>query len=241
MTIRTIIVDDEELARRGIKSLLNRFTDVEVIAECCNGREAIDAIRHQVPDLVFLDVQMPGKNGFEVMAECGELHRPYVIFVTAYDQYAIQAFDVDALDYVLKPLDEQRFTDALGRARRELARARDDRSMNVIDRITVKANGKLVVLKLKDIDWVEAEQDYVSLHVGSKTYLLRDTIAALEEQIAPAGFVRIHRSTLLNVDRVRELHPLTKGEYTVILHNGTELKLSRNYRDAVEKLTGYGV
>jgi two-component system, LytTR family, response regulator len=212
-----------------------------VIAECCNGREAIDAIRHQTPDLVFLDVQMPGKSGFEVMEECGELHRPYVIFVTAYDQYAIQAFNVDALDFVLKPLDEQRFTDAVGRARRELSRLRDDRPPVVIDRITVKANGKLVVLKVKDIDWVEAEQDYVSLHVGAKTYLLRDTIAALEEKVGPAGFVRIHRSTLLNVDRVRELHPLTKGEYTVILHNGTELKLSRNYREAVEKLTGYGV
>lgn len=237
MIIRTIIVDDEDLARRGIKSLLTKHSDVEVISECSNGREAIEAIRREMPDLVFLDVEMPGKSGFEVMAEGVVDRKPYVIFVTAYDRYAIRAFDVDALDYVLKPLDEQRFEDAVERARRALLKSQP---RTPLDRITVKSSGKLLVIKLKEIDWIEAVEDYVSLHVGTKSYLVRDTIAAIEERIGPAGFVRIHRSTLLNLDRVRELHPLTKGEYAVILQDGTQLKLSRNFRGAMEKLTGSG-
>jgi two-component system LytT family response regulator len=237
MIIRTIIVDDEDLARRGIKSLLTKHSDVEVISECSNGREAIEAIRRETPDLVFLDVEMPGKSGFEVMAEGVVDSKPYVIFVTAYDRYAIRAFDVDALDYVLKPLDEQRFEDAVERARRALLKSQP---RTPLDRITVKSSGKLLVIKLKEIDWIEAVEDYVSLHVGTKSYLVRDTIAAIEERIGPAGFVRIHRSTLLNLDRVRELHPLTKGEYAVILQDGTQLKLSRNFRGAMEKLTGFG-
>jgi two-component system LytT family response regulator len=250
MNIRAIVADDEDLARRGIRTLLRRWADVEVVAECANGREAVDAIQEMSPDLVFLDIEMPGKNGFDVMAECATEDKPYVIFVTAYDQYALKAFDVHALDYVVKPVDEPRFDAAVERARQALARARDSlvgrrfamlAETRALDRITVRCGGRLVVLRIAEIDWVEAEQDYVSLHVGPKTYLLRDSIGALAERLASAGFVRIHRSTLLNVERVRELHPLSKGEYTVVLIDGSQHKLSRNYREAIEKLTGYGL
>jgi two-component system, LytTR family, response regulator len=250
MSIRAIIVDDEDLARRGIRTLLRRWPDVEVVAECANGREAVDAIQEMAPNLVFLDIEMPGKNGFDVMAECQMEHKPYVIFVTAYDRYALKAFDVHALDYVVKPIDEPRFDAALGRARHALAQARDSlvgrrfamlAETRTLDRITVRSGGRLVVLRIADIDWVEAEQDYVSLHVGPKTYLLRDSIGALAERLASSGFVRVHRSTLLNVERVRELLPLSKGEYTVVLNDGTQHKLSRNYREAIERLTGYGL
>jgi two-component system LytT family response regulator len=250
MSIRAIVADDEDLARRGIRTLLRRWPDVEVVAECANGREAVDAIQELSPDLVFLDIEMPGKNGFDVMAECAAEQKPYVIFVTAYDQYALKAFDVHALDYVVKPIDEPRFDAALERARQALAQARDSlvgrrfamlAETRTLDRITVRCGGRLVVLRIAEIDWVEAEQDYVSLHVGAKTYLLRDSIGALAERLASAGFVRIHRSTLLNIERVRELHPLSKGEYTVVLNDGSQHKLSRNYREAIEKLTGYGL
>ena len=250
MNLRALLVDDEELARRGMRTLLRRWADVEVVGECANGREAVAAIHEKSPDLVFLDIEMPGKNGFDVMAECETPDRPYVIFVTAYDQYALQAFDVHALDYVTKPIDEVRFDAALDRARQALATARDSligrrfallAESRALDRITVRCAGRLVVLRIAEIDWVQAQQDNVSLHVGVKTYLLRDSIGALADRLAAAGFVRIHRSTLLNVERVRELHPLSKGEYTVVLSDGSAHKLSRNYREALEKLTGYGL
>jgi len=261
MTLRAMIVDDEELARRGLRVLLERTPDVEVIAECVNAREAIEAIQADPPDLVFLDVQMPGQSGFDVIEAVGADHCPYIVFVTAFDEFALRAFDVHALDYLLKPVDEQRFKLALERARSALRNAHDGllgrrlaklaadlghapaspAAVQIPDRIPVKTGGRVVVIRVADVDWVKAEHDYVSLYVGTKSWLVRDTIAAIETRFASAGFVRIHRSIIVNVDRVRELRPLEKGEYRVVLQNGVELKLSRNFRAALERLAGVGV
>jgi two-component system LytT family response regulator len=258
MTIRTLIVDDENLARRGIRSLLRRAEDVEIVAECQSGREAIEFIVHSGPDLVFLDIQMPGKTGFEVISEIGPIRCPYVIFVTAFDKFALQAFDVHALDYLLKPINEDRFFEALSRARTALSGARDealirrmaeaaaglpkgqsaDPAPGMLDRLPVKSNGKVIAVRVADIDWVEADDDYVLLHTGEKSWILRETIANLEVRLASAGFVRIQRSALVNVDRVRELKPYSKGEYGVLLLNGKELRLTRTYRAAIERLVG---
>ena len=257
MTMRAIIVDDEELARRGIRALLARATDVEVIAECGNAREAIEAIRADPPDLVFLDVQMPGKSGFDVITEINVTRCPYIVFVTAHDDFAIRAFEVHALDYLLKPLNERRFELTLERARKAMANAHegsvgrrlaqlaanlgDTAAPLGADRIPVKAGGKVVVIRIADVDWVKAEHDYVSLFIGNKSWLVRETIASIERRFANAGFVRIHRSTLVNVDRVRELRPLPKGEFQVILQDGIGLKLSRNFRGALTRLAGAAV
>jgi two-component system LytT family response regulator len=261
MTIRALIVDDEDLARRGLRTLLRRADDVQIVGECRNGREAIEAITHAEPDLVFLDIQMPGKTGFDVIAEIDEGKCPFVIFVTAFDKFALRAFDVNAVDYLLKPVNEERFFAALSRARAALSSTRDNllirrflqaaaefrqpRAGNganaAIDRIPVKVNGKVVVVRIADIDWIEADHDYVLLHVGEKSWILRETIATLEMRLALAGFVRIHRSALVNVDRVRELHPRSKGEFDVVLSDGKQLKLTRNYRSAVERLVGLDI
>jgi two-component system LytT family response regulator len=251
-------VDDENLARRGIRSLLRRADDVEIVAECQSGREAIEYIVRSGPDLVFLDIQMPGQTGFEVISEIGLNTCPYVIFVTAYDRFALQAFDARALDYLLKPINEDRFYKALSRARAALLSVRDGslirqvaqaaasspagHSGNVtiasVDRLPVKANGRIIPMRVADIDWIEADDDYVLLHAGDKSWILRESISNLEPRLALCGFVRIHRSILVNVDRVRELHPLLKGEFNVILVDGTQLKLTRTYRTAIEQLVG---
>jgi two-component system, LytTR family, response regulator len=203
-------------------------------------------------------VQMSGKSGFQVLEEIGLQVRPYIIFVTAYDHHALKAFDVRALDYLLKPFSEARFDEALDRARGALSHAQGaaqasaapaapaapgvTHARGAIDRIAVKtSDGRIMVLRLNEVDWVEAHQDYVALHVGSKAWLVREAIGALELRLAPLGFVRIHRSTLLNVDRVRELRSLSRGEFMVVLFDGTERKLSRNYRSALDRLAGYGL
>ena len=258
MTMRAIIVDDEELARRGIRALLKRAGDVEIVSECGSGEEAIRAISATEPELVYLDIQMQGKTGFDVIAALPETKCPHVIFVTAFDRFAVRAFEIHALDYLLKPVNEERFNASLARARAAVAGARDDSmirrfwqmtkelraspaqnsSSSMADRIPVKTHGRVMIVNVAEIDWVEADGDYVSVHVGAKSWLLRETIAAAEARLALSGFVRIHRSTLVNIYRVRELLPLSKGEFTVVLLDGTELKLSRNYRFALERLLG---
>ena len=258
MTLRAIIVDDEDPARRGIRALLKRAGDVEIVSECGSGEEAIRAINAAEPELVYLDIQMPGKTGFDVIGALPETKRPHVIFVTAFDRFAVQAFEVHAFDYLLKPVNEARFNESLARARAAIAGARDDSmlrrfwqmtqelraapgqnsSASMADRIPVKSQGRVVIVNVAEIDWVEADGDYVSVHVGAKSWLLRETIAAAEARLGLSGFVRIHRSTLVNIYRVRELLPLSKGEFTVVLLDGTELKLSRNYRFALERLLG---
>jgi two-component system LytT family response regulator len=252
--IRTIIADDEELARRGLRALSQRYEDLELICECRNGRETVDAIHRHRPDLVFLDVQMPGMTGFDVICAIADAQRPNVVFVTAYDKFALRAFEVHALDYLLKPVNEERFDAALSRVREAMSHATDNAIVqrvrqvaadlqvatprSTVDRLPIKVNGRIIVIRLADIDWIEADRDYVSVHVGSKSWLMRETIAAVELRLALAGFVRIHRSALVNAERVKELRPLDKGEYMVVLNDGTELKLSRNYRASVERLVG---
>jgi two-component system LytT family response regulator len=255
VTLRIAIVDDEELARAGIRARLLRSPDVEIVAECGNGREAVAALRRHAPHIVFLDVQMPGKSGFDVIEEVGWGALPHVIFVTAHDRYAIQAFDVNALDYLLKPIDDERFDVALQRAREAVARDRDSnleqRLASVVadlrsenhraresDRIVVRSAGRVVFVKTSEIDWVEAAGDYVTLHVGKKSWLLRETIAEMEKKLEAKGFTRIHRSTIVNTERIGEMHPLDNGEYRLVLRDGTELKLSRSHRYHLQGLMG---
>jgi two-component system LytT family response regulator len=255
--IRTVIADDEELARRGLRALSQRHEDLELICECRNGQETVDAIHRHRPDLVFLDVQMPGKTGFDVISAIADAERPHVVFVTAYDKFALRAFEVHALDYLLKPVNEERFDAALAHVRKAISHATDNAivqrvrqvaadlqvaaspsMVSAADRLPIKANGRIIVIRLADIDWIEADGDYVSVHVGDKSYLMRETIAAVELRLALSRFVRIHRSALVNAERVKELRPRDKGEYTVVLSDGTELKLTRNYRASVERLVG---
>ncbi len=258
MTIRTLLVDDEELARRGLRVRLERAGDIAVVGECANGGEAIAAIGKLAPDLVFLDVQMPEVSGFDVIAGLDPKRAPHIIFVTAFDQYAVKAFEVNALDYLLKPIDDERFAQALRRAREALASSRDESfgaRLNAgvasfqqgaamrpgSDRLAIPTGDRVVVLRIAEIDWVEASGNYVSLHIGKKAWLLRETIAAMDQRLAPHGFARIHRSTLVNVERVAELRALANGEFAVLLRCGRELKLSRSFRHALGMLSGGGV
>lgn len=256
--MRVMIVDDEELARRGIRSRIQGSRDVEIVAECSNGREAIEALRRTYADLVFLDVQMPGKSGFDVVEAIGCDAFPYVIFVTAHDRYAIRAFEVNALDYLLKPIDDERFDVALRRARESLARRRDSdvgrRLASVLgevapggshtpaksrsNRMVVRSGGRVTFVKVPEIDWIEAAGDYVTLHLGKKTLLMHETITRLESRLTPDGFARIHRSTIVNMEKIAEMRALDNGEYRVLLRDATELKLSRNYRYALQRFMG---
>jgi len=258
MTIRTLLVDDEDLARRGLRTRLERATDIEIIGECVNGTEAIEAIGRTSPDLVFLDVRMPEASGFDVVQALGGETVPYIIFLTAFDEYAINAFEVHALDYLLKPVDDKRLELALTQARSALLARRDgsfgrhvaeavadwERSGIAVtprtasERIAVPTAEGVTVIRVTDINWVEAAGNYVSLHTDRKSWLLRETIATLDHRLASQGFARIHRSALVNLDRVVELRTLGGGDYTVILRDGTELKLTRSHRACVWKLLG---
>ena len=252
MTISTLIVDDEPLARDRIKRFLRDEEGIRLIGECKNGAEAIDAINRENPELVFLDIQMPEKNGFDVIKALGEKHLPTIIFVTAYDQYALQAFDVHALDYLLKPFNRERIRRAVARAREHIDHKRlgniDERlnaliadirgEKKFLDRLVVKAVGRVFFLKTDEIDWIEAAGNYVKLHVGRDSHMIRETMNGIESKLDPAKFLRIHRSTVVNIDRIKELQPLFHGEYAVILRNGTKLTLSRSYRDRLDQLMG---
>ena len=252
MKIRTLIADDEPLARERLRKLLEEEAELEVIGECSNGREAVTAIKKDQPDLVFLDVQMPELDGFGVLAKLAGEKLPAVIFVTAHDKFALQAFEVHALDYLLKPFDRQRFQKALRRAldhiKRDQAGELKERLSSLLGdlksdakypaRMAVKSSGRVIFLKIEDIDWIEAADNYVSLHIGAESHLHRETMSALEERLPPNKFLRISRSTIVNVDRIKELQPLFHGEYSVILRNGTRLTLSRSYRDKLNHLMG---
>jgi len=251
---RALIVDDEPLARERLRQLLASEADVEVIGECVDGASAIQVIREQAPDLVFLDVQMPGVDGFGVLAALPAEARPGVIFVTANDQFALRAFDVHAVDYLLKPFDKERFQTAL---RRGLTRVQRSQAQQLhtqinallaevrpadkaprVERFAVKSSGRVLLVKIEDIDWIEAADNYVSLHVGGEEHLHRETMAAMEDLLPPDRFMRISRSTIVNLDRIKELQPMFHGEYTVILRNGTRLTLSRSYREKLGQLLG---
>ncbi|MCI0485840.1 MAG: LytTR family DNA-binding domain-containing protein [Blastocatellia bacterium] len=249
---RVLIVDDEPLARRRIRKLLSNDPEIEVIGDCGNGREAVKAISEQSPDLVFLDVQMPEMDGFAILESLPPEQVPFVVFVTAHDQYALRAFDVYALDYLLKPFDRRRFDKALQRAKAQIRKERGSdlgrRTIALLEelrakssheeRVVIKAGGRVFFLKAEDIDWIEAEGKYVRLHVGSKSYLLREAISAMEAQLDSKKFLRIHRSTIVHIDRIRELQPWFHGEYRVILNDGTQLVLSRGCRKKLGDLLG---
>jgi two-component system, LytTR family, response regulator len=248
--IRTLIADDEPLARRGVRLLLEKDSGVEIVGEATGGIEAADLILRLRPDLVFLDVQMSGCDGFETLMRVGQEAAPVVIFVTAYDEYALKAFDFNAVDYLLKPYDDARFAAALERARELVIRKRKDgvdtRLTRLIehlegesrDRILLKSSGEIIFLKTSEIDWIEAEGDYVKFHVTGRTHLMRGTMTSLEERLDPNRFIRIHRSTIVNVDRLRKLSPSFEGEYAVVLQDGTKLRLSRGYQDRIRSLLG---
>jgi two-component system LytT family response regulator len=250
--IRTVIVDDEAPARNRLRQLLKDEKDFQIVAECANGRQAVESIQRDKPDLIFLDVQMPRLTGLEVceavLARGAQL--PMVIFVTAYDSYALQAFEIHALDYLLKPFDRDRFLKALRHVRQQLAgtanRDADSRLAAVLadlrggtkksDRIVFKQNGRVIFLRTETIDWVEADGNYVRLHAGPDSHYFRETLASIEAQLAPEKFMRISRSIIVNLDRVKELQPLFYGDYVVILHNGSRLNMTRNYRDRLEAI-----
>lgn len=251
-SVRTLVVDDESLARERILDMLARDPEIEVIGECANGQEAIETIESLSPDLIFLDVEMPGIDGFGVLEALSPNRIPTIIFVTAYDQYAVRAFEVFALDYLLKPFDQERFDLALARAKRNLSTARSE-SLNQrildaleeirtkpvhLERLVIKMNGHVFFVKADEIDWLEAEGNYVRLHTGKESYLLRDTISALETQLDPKRFIRVHRSAIVNIDRITELQPWFHGEYRIILQEGVQLTLSRTYRDKLHELLG---
>jgi two-component system, LytTR family, response regulator len=227
--IRTMIVDDEPLARASVISLLERDAETEIVGECGSGTEAIDAIRATRPDLLFLDVQMPGCNGFDVLEQLGTAAPRAVIFLTAYDRYALKAFETCALDYVLKPFDDSRFAKALERAKAVL-RDRGDRQ----SRLMVKSAGRVTILKTGEIDWIEAADYYACLHVGGRTHLLRRSLAELEEDLDKTMFCRIHRSTIVNLERVRTMQTDLNGDYEICLTDGTRLRLSRTYREQMQ-------
>ncbi len=245
MTLRTLIVDDEPLARERVKRFLRDESDVEIIGECGNGNDAVSVIKAEKPDLVFLDIQMPEKTGFEVIRSLNSKSLPTVIFVTAYDQYALQAFEVHALDYLLKPFTRDRIHRAVARAREHIEGKRqgglDERLFALIadlkqekkylERLVVKTTGRVFFLKTDEIDWIEAAGNYVKLHSGRESHMIRETMNGIEAKLDPDKFLRIHRSTVVHIDRIKELHPMFSGDYAVILRDGTELALSRNYRE----------
>jgi two-component system LytT family response regulator len=249
--IRVLLVDDESLAREMLREMLQDDPQVTIVGESCNGHEALEAIRTHSPDLIFLDVQMPELGGFEVLEALGK-DIPQVIFVTAYDQYAVRAFEVHALDYLLKPFDQERFDISWQRARTQILRDRDggtDQRIlallqemkagnKYLERLVIKASGRIYFLETSEIDWIEAEGNYVSVHSGKKSHLLRETISSLEAQLDPKKFLRIHRSSIVRIDRIQELQPWFHGEYRIILQNGTQLTLSRNYRDKLQEALG---
>jgi two-component system LytT family response regulator len=226
--IRALVVDDEPLARSNVTVLLRRDPEIEVVGECGSGMEAIAEIRGSKPDLVFLDVQMPECDGFDVLEMLGGEMPPAVVFVTAYDQYALRAFEAGALDYLLKPFDNARFDRALGRAKERIAHDRNPTP--VMEKFVVKSAGQVSFLKASEIDWIEAADYYSCLHVGARTHLLRRSMAELDEELDQMVFCRIHRSTIVRLDRVRGMKLNESGEYDVLLEDGTKLRLSRRYR-----------
>jgi two-component system LytT family response regulator len=234
--IRTLIVDDEPLARSNLAVLLRLDPEIEIVRECGSGAEAVAEIRKAKPDLVFLDVQMPECDGFDVLELLGQDLPPAVVFVTAYDQYALRAFEAGALDYLLKPFDNARFDRALDRAKQRITRDKDP--PRKLDRLAIKSIGQVLFVKVSEIDWIEAADYYACLHVGPRTHLLRRRMSELEQELDPVVFSRIHRSTIVNLDRVRGLKLREDGEYEVLLEDGNRLRMSQRYRKQLQSRMG---
>ena len=250
MMLRLLIVDDEPVARRRLRRLVHEIGDIDIAGESGDGASAVSAIRTLKPDIVLLDVQMPEMDGFQVLTAIGRETLPAVIFVTAFDQYALRAFEVHALDFLLKPVSAEKLAGALERARTRIAERRgarvDPRVLALLDdlasrrrflsRLPVKLRGKLVVIDLADVDWIEAADNYVTLHVGGNAYPARETMSRLERELDPERFVRIHRSAIVQVDRIKELLPDFHGDFVVVLRHGARVTLSRTYRRKVEAI-----
>jgi len=250
MTLRALIVDDEPLARQRIVDLLGEDEAVQVLGECEDATEALEAIARLAPDVVFLDIQMPGMDGFELLSLLDD-PRPMVVFTTAFDTYAVRAFDEHAVDYLLKPIDADRFRTALARVRESVLHPREDWTVRVrellarldrqpktLRRIVVKEPGRVFFVDTRDVDWFEAAGNYVRVHAGEDSHLIRMTMQALEERLEPRAFVRVHRSTIVNVARVAELQATFHGEYDVVLRNGTKLGMQRAYHDRLRAALG---
>ena len=250
MKTRTLIADDEPLARERLRQLLSEQPEIELIGECADGRQAVEAIHKNSPDLIFLDIQMPELNGFEVLEAISAEPMPVIVFVTAHDQFALKAFEVHAVDYLLKPFDRDRFGSALRRALQQV-RSREDPARveaqaavlsemqspaKPLDRLAVKSGGRIRILRIVDIAWIEAAHNYVEIHEEKQSHLLRGTISAIEQKLPADKFVRISRSVIVNVEKVKELEPHFYGEYTITLQNGKRLTLSRRYRNKLPQL-----
>ena len=251
--IRAIIADDEPLARRKLRILLAAETGVQVVAECTDGEQTIQALKKHKPDLLLLDIQMPTADGFAVLASIPDEQMPIVIFTTAYDQYAVRAFEEQAFDYLLKPFDQERLHRAIERARSELLKSRDGRWTRQVlallrdasrkakgDRLVVKTGGRVVFLDFHEIEWIEAAANYVRLHVGKDSYLVRETIGHICDRLDSDQFVRIHRSFIANIREIKELQPCNGGEYIVVLKSGKELSCGRGYRAELQRLIDRG-
>jgi two-component system, LytTR family, response regulator len=250
--IRTLIVDDEPLARMRVRELLTKEPDVEIVGEAPDGPTAVGLVRELTPDLLFLDIQMPELDGFGVLEQVGHRRIPALVFVTAYDRFALRAFEAHALDYLLKPYDDQRFAAALQRVREQLrSRSTDDLERRVrelladvrggathLERLAVQSGARSILVPVAAIDWIEAEGKYMRLHAGERSYLLRDSMKRLESALDPRQFLRVHRSIIVNVERIREVELYSRGEYTLFLRDGTQLISGRSYRRAVQRLLG---
>jgi len=250
-SIKTLIVDDERLAREKVRALLADDSDIEIVGECANGADAIAAVRKQKPDLVFLDVEMPGANGFQVLQRLRGERLPMVVFITAHDEYAVRAFEVEAIDYVMKPFDRKRFTDALRRAKRQMNEPEEEaegrilrlleRMLKPLDHFVIKQRDRTFLLPVPEIDWIEAEGKYVRLHAAGAAHLVRESIGDVEERLDTRRFLRIHRGTIVNVKRILEMHRGFGGGIFVVLRDGTKLTMSRRYRTRIREVTGLEV
>ncbi|QQS42792.1 MAG: LytTR family transcriptional regulator DNA-binding domain-containing protein [Acidobacteriota bacterium] len=252
---KALIVDDEPPAREIIRRMLAEDEEIEVVGECSNGAEAIEAIAEKGPDLMFLDIQMPEVDGFELLEACGEEKMPAVIFVTAFNRYAVKAFEVSAIDYLLKPFDHERMAMALDRAKTNLRERSDaERSEQLLDllnrltggrerlrRFVIKNNGRILLVPAEDVDWIESDGNYLILHCGNDRHLIRETLKNLEERLDPETFFRIHRSTIVNIDSVKELQKHFNDEHVVLMRSGKELILSRRYRGKLGEKLGAAI
>jgi len=249
---RAVIVDDEPLARTRIRRFLSEEPDMEIVGECADGAQAVDLIRELAPEVVFLDVQMPKMDGIEVIRQIGAHNLRTVVFVTAFNHYAVQAFEAEAVDYLLKPFDRRRFQEALQRIRRRLTEyshetlseqieqlvKRFQPSSPYLQRLVIRSEGSILLVRVEDVDWLEAAGNYVCVHLGKRNHIVRDSLAHLEKQLDPARFLRVHRSAIVNLDRIRELRPTFQGDYKVVLLSGDILPLSRKYREALTRQLG---
>jgi two-component system LytT family response regulator len=242
--MKVLIADDERLARQRLLTLLEKESDIQVVAECSDGVAAAELLKTHAIDVAFLDIEMPGQSGLEAMQFAHKDQAPLFVFITAFEQYAVRAFEANAFDYLLKPYREERLRNTLSRLRHHMAllggqaAAQRDTAHTDVERIPIKSNGRIILLRTEDIDWVEAEHNYVRLHTRGATHLIRETMTAIEAKLNMRKFRRIHRSAIVNVDRIREIQPWFRGDAIVVLDNGHKLTASRNFRDRLREWLG---